>query len=266
MAEAPQDAASLIDPDAWWNERRILARSLWDAGQTKLAYKTASMHAAQSPTSAAEAEFHAGWIALRALKDPKLAEAHFTRLLSISTTPQSLSRGYYWLGRSIAASSRDPADAYRRAAHYGTTFYGQLAAAKIGASKLEISTPAPSPVEIKQFEAREAVSAIRRLQAAGHGTRARAIYYALAEELASIGEIALLASEAEKKGITVTDVLPAASAMIECDAEQMTQIAALVAEELEVGLDEVTGRNSQDAVGRRVALLMNSDADKSFRL
>ena len=36
--------------------------------------------------------------------------------------------------------------------------------------------------------------------------------------------IALLASEAEKKGITVTDVLPAASAMIECDAEQMTQI------------------------------------------
>lgn len=198
MAEAPAVAASLIDPDAWWNERRILARSLWDAGQGKLAYQTASMHAAQSPSAAAEAEFHAGWIALRALKDPKLAEAHFTRLLNISTTPQSLSRGYYWLGRTIAASGRDPADAYRRAAHFGTTFYGQLAAAKTGASTLEISTPAASASELKQFETREAVSAIRRLQAAGHGTRARTIYFGLAEELASVGEIALLAGEADK--------------------------------------------------------------------
>jgi soluble lytic murein transglycosylase len=198
MAEAPAGAADLIDPDAWWNERRILARGLWDAGQAKLAYQTASMHAAQSPSAAAEAEFHAGWIALRALKDTKAAETHFTRLLNISTMPQSLARGYYWLGRTIAASGRDPADAYRRAAHFGTTFYGQLAAAKIGASTLEISTPAPSPAEIKQFEARESVSAIRRLQAAGHGTRARTIYYALAEELSSIGEIALLAGEADK--------------------------------------------------------------------
>jgi soluble lytic murein transglycosylase len=198
MAEAPDDAASLIDPDAWWNERRILARSLWDAGQGKLAYQTASMHAAQSSRAAAEAEFHAGWIALRALKDPKLAETHFTRLLAISSMPQSLARGYYWLGRAIAASGRDPADAYRRAAHFGTTFYGQLAAAKTGASELEIPLPAPSPAEIREFEARESVSAIRRLQAAGHGTRARTIYYALADELSSAGEIALLAGDADK--------------------------------------------------------------------
>lgn len=198
MSEAPTDATSLIDPDAWWNERRILARSLWDAGFGKLAYEVASRHAAQSPADAVEAEFHAGWIALRALKDAKLAESHFTRLLSISTLPQSLSRGYYWLGRAIAASGRDPADAYKRAAHYGTTFYGQLAAAKIGASALEITSPVPSPGDFKQFESREAVAAIRRLQAAGHGTRARQIYYALAEELPGIGEIALLAAEAAK--------------------------------------------------------------------
>lgn len=198
MEAAPTDAESLIDPDAWWNERRILARSLWDAGQGKLAYKTAAMHSAQSPADAVEAEFHAGWIALRALNDPKLAEDHFTRLLSLSTLPQSSSRGYYWLGRTIAASGRDPADAYKRAAHFGTTFYGQLAAAEINATALEIAAPSPNPGDLKQFEAREAVAAIRRLQAAGHGTRARQIYYALAEELSSAGEVALLAGEAAK--------------------------------------------------------------------
>ncbi len=36
MAAAPSDAESLIDADAWWNERRILARSLWTLGRSSL--------------------------------------------------------------------------------------------------------------------------------------------------------------------------------------------------------------------------------------
>ena len=46
----------------------------------------------------------------------------------------SLSRAYYWLGR--AAEAGGPGDAkdlfHHKAAAYGTTFYGQLAAERIG--------------------------------------------------------------------------------------------------------------------------------------
>jgi soluble lytic murein transglycosylase len=200
MATAPRDKDSLIDPDAWWTERRIIARGLLDGGSVKLAYKTASMHAAESPAAAAEAEFHAGWIALRALNDPNLAATHFAKLLEYSSKPQSASRGYYWLGRAKEAAGVSSADAYRRAAHYGTNFYGQLAAAKLGANMLDIPYPKPSAQDRANFESREAVAAIRRLDAVGHGTRARSLYYAMADELDSVGELALLANQAGKNG------------------------------------------------------------------
>jgi soluble lytic murein transglycosylase len=200
MAAAPKDQASLIDPDAWWTERRIVARGLLERGMAKLAYETAALHSAESPTAAADAEFLAGWIALRSLKDPKTAATHFAKLLEYSSKPQSASRGYYWLGRAQQAAGKDGTDAYRRAAHFGTNFYGQLAAARIGEKALEIPSPKPSNQDRANFEGREAVAAIRRLEAVGHPTRARALYYAMADELGSVGELALLANEAARTG------------------------------------------------------------------
>jgi soluble lytic murein transglycosylase len=44
------------------------------------------------------------------------------------------------------------------------------------------------------------VQAIRRLEQAGHGRRAEALYRALAQELPSVGELALLAVAAERQG------------------------------------------------------------------
>ncbi len=200
MASAPVDRESLIDPDAWWTERRILARALLDSGQAKLAYKTAAMHAAESPAAASEAEFHAGWIALRALDDANLAASHFAKLLTYSSMPQSASRGYYWLGRAQEAAGKDSKAAYSQAAHYGTSFYGQLAAAKLLEKALELPKPLPTPQDRTRFETRESVAAIRRLEAVGHGTRARQLYFAMADELGSVGELALLADLAERYG------------------------------------------------------------------
>ena len=200
MASASVDRESLIDPDAWWTERRILARALLDGGQAKLAYQTAAMHAAESPAAAAEAEFHAGWIALRALDDADLAATHFAKLLTYSSMPQSASRGYYWLGRAQEAAGKDSKAAYSQAAHYGTSFYGQLAAAKLAEKALELPTPLPTPQDRTRFETRESVAAIRRLEAVGHGTRARQLYFAMADELGSVGELALLSDLAERYG------------------------------------------------------------------
>ncbi len=199
LMRAPKDGASLIDPDAWWTQRRIVARALLDRGDAKLAYQVSATHSAQSSASAAEAEFQAGWIALRALKDPDLAATHFTKLLSLSSKPQSSSRGHYWLGRALEAAGKDAKTTYRQAAHYGTNFYGQLAAARLSMTTLEVPSPIATNDERKRFESREAVQAIKRLEALGYGNRARALYFDLAEELDSIGELALLANQASAR-------------------------------------------------------------------
>lgn len=201
MLKAPKDAAALVDPDAWWIERRVLSRELLDLGDASTAYKLAAAHAAESPANAVDAEFHAGWFAFRGVGDARTGARHFARIAEIADGPISLSRAYYWLGR--AAEAGGPGNArqhYERAAQYGTAFYGQLAAAKLGRNSIPASFPAPGAADRQNFERRQAVQAIRRLEQAGHARRAESLYRALAQELTSTGELALLAVMAEKQG------------------------------------------------------------------
>src|SRR5690606_14272541 len=46
MLKAPTNREALVDPDAWWTERRVLSRELVDHGDMKLAYRIAAAHAA----------------------------------------------------------------------------------------------------------------------------------------------------------------------------------------------------------------------------
>jgi soluble lytic murein transglycosylase len=201
MSNAPRDKASLVDPDAWWIERRALSRELVDAGDVKAAYRIAAQHSAETPSNAVDAEFHAGWYALRSLNDLRTAAMHFARIAEIADDPISLSRAYYWLGRTAEAGGPGNAAAYyKRAASYGTAFYGQLAAAKIGRRALSVVYPAPSDVDRHIFPTRETVQAIRRLEDASHAWRADILYRDLAEQLNSPGELALLAVMAKKRG------------------------------------------------------------------
>ncbi|PWK75687.1 lytic transglycosylase domain-containing protein [Aminobacter sp. AP02] len=200
MLKAPKERAALIDPDAWWMERRVLSRELLDEGDIKSAYRIAAAHSAESPTNAADAEFHAGWYALRGLNDAKTASVHFANIAKIAGSPISSSRAYYWLGR--AAESGGPGDAkdyFARAASYGTTFYGQLAAERIGRKALNVAYPAPTAADRQTFSQREAVSAITRLEGSGYARYAEMLYRDLAAQLNSPGELALLAAMAEKQ-------------------------------------------------------------------
>lgn len=200
MLKAPKDRASLIDPDTWWVERRVLSRELLDEGDVKTAYRIAAAHSAENPTNAADAEFHAGWYALRGLNDAKLASGHFERITKIAGSPISLSRAYYWLGRSAEAGGPGNAkDYFARAATYGTSFYGQLAAERIGRKALNVVYPAPTSADRQAFAQREAVSAITRLEGAGYAAYAEMLYRDLASQLNSPGELALLAVMAEKQ-------------------------------------------------------------------
>ena len=201
MAKAPSDRAALVDPDAWWLERRALSRELMDQGELKTAYAIVAAHTAESPANAADAEFHAGWYALRGLNDAQGAARHFSRIATLAQGPISLSRAHYWLGRAAEAGGPgDPQAYFAKAAAYGTTFYGQLAGERIGRKALSLTDPQPTAADRQAFAGREPVGAIGRLEAAGYARFADTLYRDLAEQLTSPGEIALLAAMAERQG------------------------------------------------------------------
>ena len=201
LTQMPRDRAMLVNAGAWWNEQRIVSRGLVDQGNFKTAYRVVDASAAESPQDVGEAEFHAGWYALRGLKDGAAASTHFRKILQVSNGPISQSRGWYWLGRAAEAGGPGKeADFYAKAASYPSTFYGQLAAEKLGRRTLNVTYPTPTSDDRRLFQSREAVQAITRLEAAGHGWRAEALYRALAKQLDSPGEIAMLAARAERSG------------------------------------------------------------------
>src|SRR5262249_61305435 len=159
MLSAPHDVAQIYDPDAWWVERRLLARKLLDTNAALKAYRI--VRDAAPPTKEnlrVEHEFTAGWIALRFLKDPATAAQHFAR---ITGNPIALARAGYWHGRAADAMNK-PQEArahYEQAARHSTTYYGQLARAKLGLSELAL---AASPVSEADKRAALANSEIAR--------------------------------------------------------------------------------------------------------
>ncbi len=195
----PRDKHALVDPGEWWTEQRIVSRGLLDEGDFRGAYRIAAHHAASEATDIVDAEFHAGWYALRALEEPATAARHFRKILEASSRPISASRAWYWLGRAAEAGDPGKSDEYfANAARYPATFYGQLAAARLGRPTLNVSYPTPTDGDRTRFQDREAVRAIDRLEEAGHGWRADSLFRALADELTSPAELAILAARAEK--------------------------------------------------------------------
>jgi soluble lytic murein transglycosylase len=149
MLAAPQDPALIVDGDAWWTERRLLGRKLLDAGDPATAYRIFAGHSAESPEANIDAEFHAGWIALRFLNDPTRAAQHFARAAEFAQTPMSIARVAYWQGRTAEVSLTDGADLrarayYEKAAERAATYYGQLARARLGLKTIALKSPAPA--------------------------------------------------------------------------------------------------------------------------
>lgn len=147
MAELTRDPAQLVDGDLWWIERRLVARKLLDEGDARAAYAVAIGHGATSPEKRIEAEFLCGWIALRRLGDPATARRHFDRAAAIAGQPISQARAAYWQGRAAEAAGRreEARSFYEAAARHGITYYGQLAAARLGAGDLVFRPAAPAP-------------------------------------------------------------------------------------------------------------------------
>ena len=144
MNEATRNPLALVNPDEWWIERRLLARKLLDLGDAAGAFRLCAEHSAQARDLRIEAEFHAGWIALRFLSDPAKAAPHFEAAAALAETPISNARAAYWQGRTAQAAGADEKarSAFEKAASLPTTYYGQLALARLGQNNLAFRKPA----------------------------------------------------------------------------------------------------------------------------
>ena len=110
-----------------------MARDALKARQYQRAYDIVVHHGLTSGTDYVDAQFLAGWIALRFLHEPALAERHFRTLAQNVGYPISRARANYWLARANEALGKtgEAVAYYRVAAKESGTFYGQLALARI---------------------------------------------------------------------------------------------------------------------------------------
>ncbi|SDR13566.1 soluble lytic murein transglycosylase [Pseudovibrio sp. Tun.PSC04-5.I4] len=204
MEAAPTKSNQLLNGDKWWAQRRDISRELAESGQARRAYTIAANHAAESTSMIVEAEFHAGWFALRFVGDARLAEPHFKRIAKLGKTSQTLSRAYYWLGRTREAQ-KDTEGAiafYQQAGAYQTSYYGQLALAKLGINQMPLAAlPKVTNADRSAFNSNELVQAIKRLDEAGMHNDTLLFYTHLARTLPSNGQIRLLTELAESRGV-----------------------------------------------------------------
>jgi len=177
LSMAPADP---LHAAQWWRERHIMARRmLFEEHDPRTAYALARDHRVAEGADFVEAEWTAGWIALRHLDDPEAAFLHFNRVFVSSGTPISLSRGAYWLGRAAEAMGNRgwATQWYAEAARHGTAFYGQAAAARLDTQAIEL---APAPVVEEDLRASLATRELARAaRIAGQAGRDDLTYYFL---------------------------------------------------------------------------------------
>lgn len=167
MAAVFEKFSDHLDPQLVVRERHILTRRLMDEERYQDAYKVIKEHRLTKGEDFANSEWLAGWIALRGLKKPEIAEKHFRQLLENVSSPISVARATYWLGRTHDAQKQHKKahECYSKAACHPGTYYGQLAHEKLQGEKPKVALAAlKTPPEVqKKFHQRPFVIALKLL-------------------------------------------------------------------------------------------------------
>jgi soluble lytic murein transglycosylase len=191
-------------PNKWWLERAALARQALKKGHVTDAYRIARDHGMQKGVRFADAEWLAGWIALRFLNNHASAKRHFTTLYAGVEYPVSRARGAYWVGRTEEESENNEQAQYwyRVAAAFPTTFYGQFAANALdpGVGIKIPDQPVVSRGVAGAFKENELVRAVLILSEVGEVDRLRPFIMSLNKINPSPGWSALTAALAQKEG------------------------------------------------------------------
>ncbi len=167
LSLAPHDRAALVNPDRWWSERKMIALALLDLDEPRLAFEVCDQTVRPDSSEAeVDAAFHAGWIALRFLHDAPLAAKRFAFAAEAAENPLSVARAAYWQGRAAEAMGNSEAakSFYARAASEPIAYYGQLAAQRLGQTRLALRPPV-APAEGDRRD--KAVRAVQALYADG---------------------------------------------------------------------------------------------------
>ena len=199
LADLNAPDGTLPDAPEWWYERRTLIRQLLLAGNAKLAYAAAVSYTHGPEGRLVEAHFHAGWIALCFLGDAKSAKPQFEKMLALSTLPDSVTQGEYWLGRTELALDESTAAkaAFGRASRYGTTYYGLLSRAALGEKPVQLRALPPWQGSQDAFDSDEVVRAVRLLAANGQEEMAAPLLRTYASHLKDGGKLLLSARLAQ---------------------------------------------------------------------
>lgn len=204
LLERSSDAAALGDPEQWADWRRRLARREMRVGDGLRAYQIAARHFLRQGPDYADLEWLAGYIALRKLGDPARALTHFDRFAAAVDGPISSARAGYWRGRALEALGRrdEARAAYAEGARYTTSFYGLLAAEKVGLPLPAALAGGERYPDWRQmpFVSSSVLAAARELMAAGDRTQAARFLLHLGEGLSGyeIGALAGLALQANE--------------------------------------------------------------------
>ena len=195
-----------------WDERNRLIRDAIKDRHYEDAYLLAAGHHQVDGIGFATAEWLAGWLALRYLDRPKDAFRHFTMMHGNVGTPISLSRGAYWAGRAAEAMKDKAAltEWYGKAAEHGTTFYGQLAAARLGKEEPPLALDGwPTKEQVVAFQNLGPIRVATQLLRIGHKELAERFLFAVYRDMNEETGAILLADMALKSGLPKVAVFTA---------------------------------------------------------
>lgn len=193
----------------WWRLRSSYIRRAMADREWTTAYRLAARHGQVERESFADAEWLAGWLSLRYIRQPATALAHFERMWNEVGRPISRARAAYWAGRA-AEELGDPALTkrwYGRAAEYHIAFYGQLALDKLGYDMPALrAMPVIGPADREAFARQDTVRIVRMLIMADAASLADEFVAQLGADAVTVRDLTLvadLAREAERPDLLV---------------------------------------------------------------
>ena len=208
LIETPKD---YVNPDKWWSFRRLYGREMLKTGNYKKSYQIISNH--NLPTTSSdywEAEWTAGWVALRFLDEPKYALKHFLQMKNNVTQPVTISRALYWEAMCYEAMSEKSKaiETFKIASQYPIFFYGQLAIHKhksldpLGSAKDIVLPKSPEITgrDIAKISESRAAQIAYILAVSGDRTNATKIFEWLVNNAPTDGQIAVIMKIIEEIG------------------------------------------------------------------
>ena len=188
-------AGTVSNIEEWWKERNILARRMIEKRDYKTAYALAANHGAMDGQEYAEAEWLAGWLALRFLNDPQRALSHFQAMQPRMKTPISRARAAYWSARALEAAGKkdDAVKWFQYAMNFPTAYYGQLAATHLKQNSIKLPVAVANANDRARIENSDLGQAIRMTHDAGMNGVRNKLIKALTEQAKTAGDYKALA-------------------------------------------------------------------------